>query len=329
MARIYFDKDIEYEVIKDKTVAVIGYGSQGRAQALNMRDSGLNVVVGLRPKGRSWERAVGDGFSPLPIEEAAERGDIIHMLLPDMVQPQVYERHIAKHMADGKALSFSHGFNIHYGLITPPKGVDVIMVAPKSPGARVRETYVAGSGVPALIAVHRDSTGNAKRISLEMGKAIGCARAGLIETTFAEETETDIIGEQTVLVGGLIELIKNGFEVLVEAGYQPEVAYFEVLNEAKLIMDMIAEGGFMKMLRAVSDTAKYGGLTVGPKVVDKRVKRNMKAVVKNVRSGAFAKEWVRVWRERPEKLRALMKAIERHPIEKVGRKIRRLSGLEG
>ncbi|MEM2225959.1 MAG: ketol-acid reductoisomerase [Candidatus Bathyarchaeia archaeon] len=328
MARIYFDKDIEYEIIKDKTVAVIGYGSQGRAQALNMRDSGLNVLVGLRPRGKSWERAVGDGFSPLPIEEAAERGDIIHILLPDMVQPQVYERHIEKHMANGKTLSFSHGFNIHYGLIKPPEGVDVIMVAPKSPGARVRETYEAGSGVPALIAVYRDSSGNAKRISLEMGKAIGCARAGLIETTFAEETETDIIGEQTVLVGGLIELIKDGFEVLVEAGYQPEVAYFEVLNEAKLIMDMIAEGGFMKMLRAVSDTAKYGGLTVGPKVVDKRVKKNMKAVVKNVRSGAFAKEWIRVWKERPEKLRALMRAIERHPIERVGRKIRKLSGLE-
>ena len=329
MARIYFDKDIGYEVLRDKTVAVIGYGSQGRAQALNMRDSGLNVVVGLRPKGKSWDRAIGDGFSPLPIGEAAEKGDVVHILLPDMVQPQVYERHIARHMGEGKALSFSHGFNIHYGLITPPEDVDVIMVAPKSPGARVRETYEAGSGVPALVAVHRDRTGGAKRISLEMGKALGCARAGLIETTFAEETETDLIGEQAVLVGGLIELIKDGFEVLVEAGYQPEVAYFEVLNEAKLIMDMIASGGFMGMLRAVSDTAKYGGLTVGPKVVDRRVKRNMKAVVKAVRSGAFSREWVRVWRERPEMLRALMREMERHPIERVGRKIRKLSGLEG
>ncbi|WP_048146977.1 ketol-acid reductoisomerase [Pyrococcus abyssi] len=328
MVKVYYDDEVSMDILKDKTVAVIGYGNQGEAQAKNMRDSGVHVILGLRPSGSSWKRAEKDGFEVYTIEEAVKRADIVHILIPDLVQPKVYREHIEPYLREGQALGFSHGFNIHYKQIVPPEYVDVIMVAPKSPGKRVREKYLEGFGVPALVAVYQDYTGNAKDLALAMAKAIGCTRAGVIETTFKDETESDLIGEQLVLVGGLIELIKKGFEVLVELGYPPELAYFEACNEAKLIMDLIYERGFTGMLKAVSDTAKYGGLTVGPKVIDDHVKENMKKFAERVRSGEFAKEWISKADKASEVLEELMKPIEEHEIEKVGRFIRKMSGLE-
>ncbi|MCD6263387.1 ketol-acid reductoisomerase [Candidatus Bathyarchaeota archaeon] len=326
--KVYFDKDASLDPLRGKTMAVIGYGSQGHAQAQNMRDSGLDVILGLRPEGRSWSRAERDGFEVYPIPEAAERGNVIFMLIPDMVQPEVYRKSIEPHLREGKVLDFAHGFNIHFKQIVPPKDVDVVMVAPKSPGLRLRETYLNGFGVPALMAVYQDHSGRAKETALAISKALGCTRAGVLETTFKDETESDLIGEQTVLVGGLIELIKKGFEVLVESGYPPELAYFEACNEAKLIMDLIYERGFLGMLRAVSDTAKYGGLTVGPKVIDDHVKENMRRVVRRVQSGEFAREWIEEHKTGEKRLKALMEEIAGHEIEKVGRFIRRTSGLE-
>jgi ketol-acid reductoisomerase len=249
-------------------------------------------------------------------------------LIPDMSQPEVYAEAIAPNLTEGKTLDFAHGFNIHFKQIVPPKNIDVIMVAPKSPGARVRETFLEGFGVPALIAVYQDFSGKAKETALAIARGVGCTRAGVIETTFKDETESDLIGEQTVLVGGLIELIKNGFEVLVESGYPPELAYFEACNEAKLIMDLIYRRGITGMLQAVSDTAKYGGLTVGSKVIDSHVKENMRKVVENVRSGAFAKEWIEEHRNGEKRLKQLMKEIENHELERVGRFIRKMAGLE-
>lgn len=328
MAKVYYDVDASLDPLKEKTIAVIGYGSQGHAQAQNMRDSGLNVILGLRPRGTSWSKAKGDGFKVYPISEAAEKGDIVHMLIPDLAQPIVYRDYVAQHMTRGRTLGFSHGFNIHFKQIVPPPYIDVVMVAPKSPGFKLREMYLNGFGVPALIAVYQDYSGQAKRIALAMAKGVGCTRAGVLETTFKEETESDLIGEQTVLVGGLIELIKKGFEVLVEAGYQPELAYFEACNEAKLIMDLIYQGGFVGMLKAVSDTAKYGGLTVGPKVIDDHVKENMRKVVEFVQSGKFAEEWVKKSGEGRGVLNTLMKEIGEHQIEKVGRFIRKTAGIE-
>ncbi len=328
MAKVYYDSDASLDSVKKKTIAVIGYGSQGNAQAKNMKDSGLNVILGLRPGGNSWKQAKADGFNVYPISEAAEKGDVIHMLIPDLAQSAVYREQIARHMAKGKTLGFSHGFNIHFKQIVPPPNVDVIMVAPKSPGFKVRENYLDGFGVPALIAVYQNPSGQAKETALAMAKSLGCTKAGVLETTFKGETESDLIGEQTVLVGGLIELIKNGFEVLVEAGYQPELAYFEACNEAKLIMDLIYQRGFVGMLKAVSDTAKYGGLTVGPKIIDKHVKENMKKAVKDVQSGKFAEEWVKKSAKAKEILDELMKEIEEHQIEKVGKFIRKTAGIE-
>jgi len=328
MVKIYFDKDASLDPIKDKMIAVVGYGSQGHAQAQNMRDSGLNVIIGVRPEGSSWKRARNDGFEVYSISEAAEKADVIFMLIPDMVQPVVYKKDIEPHLSEGKTIDFAHGFNIHFKQIVPPENVDVIMVAPKSPGLRLRETYKEGFGVPALIAVYQDWSGKAKETALAVAKALGCTRAGVIETTFRDETESDLIGEQTVLVGGLIELIKKGFEVLVENGYPPELAYFEACNEAKLIMDLIYQKGIIGMLRAVSDTAKYGGLTVGPKVIDEHVKENMRKAVKYVQNGGFAKEWLKEHRSGEKRLKELMKEIEEHPLEKVGRFIRKTSGIE-
>lgn len=327
MAKIFKDKDVDSSILDGRTVAVVGYGSQGRAQALNLRDSGVNVIIGLR-KGKSWEAASADGFKVFEISDAVKRADIILMLIPDMAQPEVYEKHVAPNLKEGAALGFAHAFNIYYGLIKPPKTVDVFMVAPKSPGAMVRELYIQGFGAPALVAVHQDYTGNAMKIALAIAKAIGATRAGAIETTFKEEVETDLIGEQCVLVGGLMELIKKGFEVLVEEGYQPEVAYFEVLNEAKLIMDMIYRGGITGMLMAVSDTAKYGGLTVGPKVIDDRVKKNMKKAAKRVKDGSFTKEWVEEYRSGQKKLKELLEKMANHQIEVVGKNLRKLAGIE-
>jgi len=328
MAKVYFDKEVTLEPIEGKTIAVVGYGSQGHAQAQNMRDSGLNVIVGLRPEGQSWQRAKKDGFKVYPIPEAAEKGDVILVLTPDMAQPSIYEESITPHLAEGKTLDFAHGFNIHFEQIVPPRNIDVVMVAPKSPGIRLRETYLNGFGVPALIAVYQNYTGIAKETVLALAKAMGCTRAGVLETTFKDETESDLLGEQAVLVGGLIELIRNGFEVLVENGYSPELAYFEALNEAKLIMDLIYERGIVGMLKAVSDTAKYGGLAVGPKIVDEHVKENMLKALKEVQSGKFAEEWVREHKSGEKRLNALMDKIARHEIEKVGSFIRKTSGIE-
>jgi len=328
MVKVYYDADVTLKPLEGKVIAVIGYGSQGKAQAQNMRDSGVKVIIGLRPGGKSWDLAVKDGFEVYPISVAAQKADIVHMLIPDLEQPTVYNSQIAPYMINKKSLCFSHGFNIHFKQIVPPPHVDVIMVAPKSPGPRLRETYLEGFGVPALVAVHQNASGKALDTALAIAKSLGCTRAGVLETTFEEETETDLVGEQAVLVGGLIELIKKGFEVLVEAGYQPELAYFEVCNEAKLIMDLIYQKGFVGMLKAVSDTAKYGGLTVGPKVIDEHVKNNMVKVVKNVQSGKFAKEWMAKSANAKEVLDSLMKNIEEHQIEQVGRFIRKMAGIE-
>ena len=328
MVKVYYDADARLENLKGKTSAVIGYGSQGRAQALNMRDSGVQVIVGLRKGGASWKKAEADGFKPYSISEATEKGDIVHLLVPDQVQPSLYRTEIKSHLSAGKVLYFSHGFNIHFKQILPPTNIDVIMVAPKSPGQRLRETFLAKFGVPALIAIEQNPSGKGKETALAISKALGCTRAGVLETTFKEETESDLIGEQTVLIGGLIELIKKGFETLVEAGYQPELAYFEACNEAKLIMDLIYEKGLVGMLRAVSDTAKYGGITVGPKVIDEHVKANMQKAAKNVQSGQFAKEWTSKFDESSALLEDLIEKLDRHPIEIVGKKIRKMAGLE-
>lgn len=328
MAKVYYDADVSLEPLKGKTVAVIGYGSQGQAQAKNMKDSKINVILGLRPRGSSWKAATNDGFDVYSVPEAVQKADIVHMLIPDLEQPTVYKSQVAPYMTKGKTLCFSHGFNVHFKQIVPPPHVDVIMVAPKSPGPRLRETYLDGFGVPALVAVYQNPSGKAMEKALAIAKSIGCTRAGVLETTFKEETETDLVGEQAVLVGGLIELIKKGFEVLVEAGYQPELAYFEVCNEAKLIMDLIYQKGFVGMLRAVSDTAKYGGLTVGPKVIDDHVKANMKKTVGTVQSGEFAKEWVGKSDKAKEVLESLIKEVEDHQIEKVGKFIRKMAGIE-
>ncbi len=328
MAKIYYDRDADLEALSDKTVAIIGYGSQGRAHALNLRDSGVGVVVGLRKGGKSWKLAEEDGFSPLEVAEAAEKADVIMMLIPDTAHKRVYEERIAPYMKEGKALAFAHGYSIRFGLIRPPKEADVFMVAPKGPGRKVRETYQQGFGVPALVAVEQDHSGKALETALAYAKGIGATRAGVLQTTFAEETETDLLGEQAVLVGGVMSLIEKGFEVLTEAGYQPELAYFEVCNELKLIMDLIYAGGFKGMLSAVSDTAKYGGLTRGYTIVDEHVKENMKKALEEIRSGRFADEWTGDMEKSLRKLEEMMDEVDDKEIEKVGRFIRRMAGIE-
>jgi ketol-acid reductoisomerase len=327
MIKIYYDKDVDSSALAGKTVAVIGYGNQGRAQANNMRDSGLMVVLGLRPKGPSWKQAEIDGFKPLTIAEASKKADVIHMLIPDTAQPSVYHEHIAPNLSPGKTLGFAHGFNIHFKTIIPPTNVDVVMVAPKAPGLSVREMYVNNFGVPGLIAVQQDHTGRAKQTALAMAKALGCTKAGVIETVFKDETESDLIGEQIVLVGGLIELIKNGFEVLVDLGYAPELAYFEACNEAKLIIDQIYRNGVMGMLKAVSDTAKWGGMSVGTKIIDSHVRQNMEKAAESVRNGDFAKEWLAEDAKGRPNMNAMLKEWANHPLEVVGEKIRKMSGV--
>jgi ketol-acid reductoisomerase len=328
MVKVYYDEDVSLGSLKNKTIAIIGYGNQGSAQAKNLKDSGLRIIIGARENGESWKNAIKDGFEVYTIDEATKKGDIVHILIPDLAQPAVYKKYIEANMKNGKVIGFSHGFNIHFKEIIPPQNVDVIMIAPKSPGFKLRETYKNGFGVPALVAVHQNHSGQAKEIALALAKSIGCTKAGVLETTFKEETESDLIGEQTVLVGGLIELIKKGFEVLVEAGYKPELAYFEACNEAKLIMDLIYQGGFTGMLKAVSKTANYGGLTVGPKVIDEHVKENMRKVVKDVQSGKFAKEWINERKTGQKKYETLVNNLQEHQIEKIGKFIRKTVGLE-
>ncbi len=327
MAKIYYDRDADLSVIKKKTVAIIGYGNQGQAQANNLRDSGCKVIIGSI-KDASYEQAVKDGFEVVDISEATKRGDIVHMLIPDEYQAQVYKEKIAPHMKRGKALCFSHGFNIHFKQIVPPKDVDVIMIAPKAPGAILRRMYEKGSGTPGILAVAQDASGQAKYIALGLAKGVGLTRIGVVETTFKEEVETDLFGEQVVLCGGVSELIKAGFETLVEAGYQPEVAYFECLNELKLIVDLIYEHGMEGMWAAVSNTAEYGGRTRGPAIIDKRARETMKKILRDVQSGAFAKEWVAESQRGIPNLKKMRDEAKGHLIEKVGKDLRKWAGIE-
>ncbi|HQZ40547.1 MAG TPA: ketol-acid reductoisomerase [Vicinamibacterales bacterium] len=316
------DADADLDLIRGRRVAVIGYGSQGHAHALNLRDSGVDVRVGLRPGGRSWATAQRDGFEPLDPAAAAEWGDVIMMLAPDLEQPKLFREQIAPHLAPGQMLLFAHGFAIRYGWITPPEGVDVAMVAPKAPGHRVREVFVEGAGTPALVAVHADCSGQARALALAYAKALGCTRAGVIETTFAEETETDLFGEQAVLCGGVSALIKAGFETLVEAGYQPEVAYFECLHELKLIVDLIYRGGLSFMRYSVSDTAEHGDYTAGPRIVTDETRRNMKAILADIQSGAYAERWKLEHEQGLTWFKAERERQRDHTIEQVGARLR-------
>ena len=324
MAKTYYDKDADLAVLKDKTIAVIGYGAQGHAQAQNLRDSGLKVIVAEVEGSPNYDKAKKDGFSPLNTEEAARDGDIIQMLIPDELQAGVYKKSIEKHMQKRKTIMFSHGFNIHFKQIIPPKDVDIIMVAPKGPGTLVRKMYTDGIGVPALIAVEQNASGKAKETALAYAKGIGATRAGVIETTFKEETETDLFGEQCVLCGGSTSLVKAGFETLVEAGYQPEVAYFECLHELKLIVDLMYLKGIYGMRVAISNTAKYGDLTVGPKIINEKVKGRMKEALKRVQDGSFAKEWIEENKSGRKKFNELLNKDREHLIEKVGANLRKM-----
>lgn len=325
---MYYDKDVDTDVLKDKKIAVIGYGSQGMAQARNMADSGLTVIVGLREGGKSWQRAKNDGLTVLSVEEASKEADIIHILIPDEIQAQVYEQSIKDGLEEGNTISFSHGYNIHFGYIKPPENVNISMIAPKGPGAMVRQTYEEGFGIPGLVAVEQDYTGNTLDIALAMGKGVGLTRAGVLETTFKEETETDLFGEQAVLCGGATELIKNGFETLVEAGYQPELAYFETCHELKLIVDLIYKNGFAGMWDNVSNTAEFGGLSRRERLITPDTKKEMKKILEEIQKGKFAKEWALENQAGQPQLKRL-RAIEGNLlIEKVGAKLRKLCGLQ-
>ncbi|MEW6592475.1 MAG: ketol-acid reductoisomerase [Candidatus Hadarchaeota archaeon] len=327
MAKIYYDRDAEIDPIKDKTIAIIGYGNQGQAQANNLRDSGCKVIIGSI-KDASHDQAVKDGFKVHSISEAAKMADIIHILIPDEYQGNVYEKEIAPQLRKGKVLCFSHGFNIHFKQIVPPKFVDVIMIAPKSPGALVRKMYQHGSGTPGLLAVEQDASGKAKKIALAMAKGVGLTRIGVVETTFKEEVETDLFGEQAVLVGGVSELMKAGFETLVEAGYQPEIAYFECLNELKLIVDLVYEHGIEGMMKAVSNTAEFGGRTRGKWIIDDRARKTMKKMLEEVQSGKFAKEWVEESKKGIPNLKHMREEANKHLVERVGRDLRKWAGIE-
>lgn len=322
MAKIYYDNDADLSVLADKTIGVIGYGIQGRAQALCLRDSGCKVVIAELEGTKNYEQAITDGWEPLTAQDAAARSQIIQILTEDHVQARVYRQFIEPNLEDGNALVFSHGFNIHYNQIVPPKTVDVFMIAPKGPGALVRECYEQGSGVPALVAVHQDATGNALALALAYGKAIGATRAGVIETTFREETETDLFGEQAVLCGGVTELIKAGWETLVEAGYQPEIAYFECLHELKLIMDLIYRYGITGMRKRVSDTAEYGDMVCGKRVIDEHVRCRMRELLEAVQNGTFAREWILENQAGRPSFTKLEAREAQHPIEKVGAELR-------
>lgn len=321
---IYYDKDANLDLIRQKQIAVIGYGSQGFAQSNNLKDSGCNVTVGLRPGSASWEKAQGAGLNVKPVAEAAAEADIVMMLVPDEMAPEIYAREIAESITPGKYLSFSHGFSIHYKFIEPPPDANVFMVAPKGPGHLVRHEYVRGAGVPCLLAINQDPTGDAKSIGLAYASAIGGGRAGVIETTFREETETDLFGEQAVLCGGLTSLIKAGFETLIEAGYSPEMAYFECLHEMKLIVDLVYEGGISEMRYSISNTAQYGDMTRGPLVVNDETKRRMKSLLAEIQSGAFARDWMKENRTGRRRFQELESEGREHPIEAVGTRLREM-----
>jgi ketol-acid reductoisomerase len=321
-AKIYYDQDADLGLLKGKTIAIIGYGSQGHAHAQNLKDSGQNVVVGLYKEGKSWARAEKDGFKVAPVADAARMGDVVMILLPDQTQRAVFEEAIRAGLSKGKMLMFAHGFNIHFNQVVPPPDVDVTMIAPKAPGHVMRDLFTQGPGVPALVAVQQDVTGKARDMALAYGKGVGCTRAGVIETTFKEETETDLFGEQTALCGGISHLIKAAYETLVEAGYQPEVAYFECMHEMKLIVDLFYQGGLAYMRYSVSDTAEYGDYTRGPRVVSDATKQEMRKILGEIQSGQFAREWVLENQANRAGFLAMRRRDADHPIEEVGKRLR-------
>ena len=324
MATIYYDQDADLSRLEGRRVAVIGYGSQGHAHALNLRDSGVDVAVGLYKGSKSWPKAEAEGLKVMTVSEAAQWADIIMLLIPDTAQPQVYKEEIAPYLSKGQTLMFAHGFNIRFGQIVPPPDVDVSMVAPKAPGHRLRELYVEGVGTPALVAVHQDVSGEALQDALAYAKALGCTKAGVILTTFAEETETDLFGEQAVLCGGISALIKAGFETLVEAGYQPEVAYFECVHELKLIVDLIYQGGLSYMRYSVSDTAEHGDYTAGPKIITEQVRENMRQILRDIQNGTYAREWILENQAGRPFFNSMRQRERQHLVEKVGRELRRM-----
>jgi len=319
---IYYDKDVDQNLLRDKQIAVIGYGSQGFAQANNLKDSGCNVIVGLRTESPSWKKAENAGLKVAQVAEAAAEADIVMMLVPDELAPDVYAREVAESITPGKYLAFSHGFSIHYKFIDPPADANVFMVAPKGPGHLVRHEYKRGAGVPCLIAINQDPTGDTKAIGLAYASAIGGGRAGIIETSFREETETDLFGEQAVLCGGLTSLIKAGFETLTEAGYSPEMAYFECLHEMKLIVDLLYEGGISEMRYSISNTAQYGDMTRGPVVVNEETKHRMRTLLSDIQSGTFARDWMAEARNGRQRFQQLDAEAREHPIESVGARLR-------
>lgn len=321
---IYYEKDADLGVLKGKTVAVLGYGSQGHAHSKNLRDSGIDVIVAELKGTANYDLAVKDGFKPTTAAEATKQADLVIITLPDEVQPVVYKEEILPNLKKGQALGFCHGFNIHYGQILPPDYVDVVMVAPKGPGHLVRSEYEKGGGVPCLLAVHQDASGNAKKIALAWAAGIGGARAGVIETTFADETETDLFGEQVVLCGGVTALIKAAFETLVEAGYPPELCYFECMHELKLIVDLFYQGGINYMRYSVSNTAEYGDLTRGPRIINEKTRQEMRKILEEIRTGQFAREWILENQAGRPVFNALYKKDYNHPIEVVGRKLRKM-----
>jgi len=324
--KIYYDKDADLKELKGKKIAIIGYGSQGHAQAQNLRDSGLEVVVSQRKGSDNYDLALRHGFKPVSANEAAKVADLIQILTQDHIQAKLYEVDVKPHLRKGKTLLFSHGFNIHYGQILPPKEIDVVMIAPKGPGHLVRREFEKGAGVPSLLAIYQDYTTKAKKIALAYAKGLGATRAGVIETTFMEETETDLFGEQSVLCGGVAELIKAGFDTLTEAGYQPEIAYFECLHELKLIVDLMYEGGLSYMRYSVSDTAEYGDLTRGKRIITQETRQEMKRILQEIQNGQFAKEWILENQVGRPVFTALRKREADHPIESIGKKLRSMMG---
>jgi ketol-acid reductoisomerase len=322
--KVYYEKDANLGELKGKVIAIVGYGSQGHAHAQNLRDAGLEVIVAQRPGSANFELAKEHGFAPMAVAEAAAKADLIMILLPDQHQAAVYEKDIRPQLVAGKTLLFAHGFNIHFGLIEPPKDVDVLLVAPKGPGHLLRRTYLEGIGVPCLVAVHQDSSGTALAKGLAYAKGIGGARTGVIATTFREETETDLFGEQVVLCGGLSALIQAGFETLVEAGYAPEMAYFECLHEVKLIVDLIYEGGLAKMRHSISDTAEYGDYTVGPRIITEETKKTMKDVLKEIQQGVFARNFILENKAGMASFKTVRRLQAEHPVEHVGKELRKM-----
>ncbi len=324
MAVMYYDQDADLSILKNKKIAVLGYGSQGHSQAQNLKDSGLDVIVGLHRDSKSRDQVTKDGLEVATVSEASAAADIIQILIGDNVQPAVYKESVLPHLSEGKALVVSHGFNILYNQVVPPENVDAFMIAPKSPGHLLRRLYKEGAGVPALLAVHQDYSGKAKDLALAYAKGIGCTRAGVIETTLQEETETDLFGEQVILCGGVSALIKASFDTLVEAGYQPQVAYFECLHELKLIVDLIYEGGLERMRYSVSDTAEYGDLTRGPRIINDEVRAEMKQILGEIQTGQFALEWIAENQANQPQFKALRKIEEKHLITEVGRELRKM-----